>query len=118
MESGSPKTSSCKANFWVGMILPEIMKQFGCSVFDGPFWGIISGVRRSTRFFGWVSVPQFDIRSKLFDFVVLKFDFCSKYTVVSFCKALRAASKLEKYVFVCCMLEDPVKAKHTVILWI
>ena len=52
------------------------MKQCGCSVFDGPIWGnYFPGVRCSTGLFGWVFFRQFDIRSEIFDIVVLKFDF-------------------------------------------
>ena len=52
-------------------ILPETLKQFGCSLFDGPFLRIISrvfDVRRDflTRYF----VRQFEVRSEIYDMFV------------------------------------------------
>ena len=72
-------------------------------MFDGPFLGIISRVFDVRRdFSAEYFVRQFDIRSEVFDMCVSRsiFDFLFlKYTVVSLCRALRAATRIERSVF-------------------
>ena len=57
--------------FMNSRLLTKTMKQFGCSVFDGPFWGFISWVFDVRRdFLAGYFFRQFDIRSKiLYNFV-------------------------------------------------
>ena len=84
-------------------VLTKTMKQFSCSVFDGPVSGIISRVFDVRRAFwlGVFSAVRYSSRNILyfclgFDVRSLLFLTC---TVVSLCRALRAATQIEKSVF-------------------
>ena len=79
----------------------ETVRLFGVRWPD--FGNYFSGVRRSMWRFAWVFFQQFDIRSEIFDVFVSSSTFelflFWKYTIVSSCRDLRAATQIERYFF-------------------